>query len=276
MPTVRVLALIASHDEERFIGGCIEHLYRQGVHTYLIDDGSTDRTIEIAQSYWGRGLIGLERRPHDGVYRLRDILLRKEELAATLDADWFVHHDADEIRLSPQPDLSLHDALMEVDRQGFNAVNFIEFTFVPTREAPDHDHPRFRDTMRWYYPFRTGDRHQVKAWKRQPQQVRLADSGGHHIGFPDLAVYPVSFPMKHYQFLSPRHAVRKYIGRVHDPQALAMGWHGWRATLRREGIVLPSQDELREYKGDGHLDPTDPWRTHWLDQEARATVQVGG
>jgi glycosyltransferase involved in cell wall biosynthesis len=276
MPTVRVVALIASHDEERFIGGCIEHLHGQGVGTYLIDDGSTDCTVEIAEQYWGRGLIGLEHRPWDGVYRLRDILHRKEELASTIDADWFIHCDPDEIRLPPRPDTTLHDALADVDRQGYNAVNFMEFTFVPTQEAPDHDHPLFRDTMRWYYPFRSTDRHQVKAWKRHSRQVQLADSGGHHVGFPDLAVYPVSFPMRHYQLLSPAHAVRKYVRRVHDPNDLARGWHGWRATLRPERIVLPSQGDLLEYTGDEHLDPTRPWSRHWLDEQVRLPVEMAG
>jgi glycosyltransferase involved in cell wall biosynthesis len=267
---VRVLALIASHNEERFIGGCIEHLSRHGVETYLIDDGSTDRTVEIAEGYRGRGLIGLERRARDGIFRLRDILQRKEELASSLDADWFVHHDADEIRVSPRSDTTLGEALAEVDRQGYNAVNFIEFTYLPTREASDHDHPRFRDTMRWYYPFLPRPLHQVKAWKRQPRRVRLADSGGHLADFPGLAVYPVSFPMKHYQFLSAEHAIEKYVRRVYDPESLAMGWHGGRATLRPEDIVLPAQADLREYVDDAHLDPTDPWKTHWLfDQEVR-------
>ncbi|MGH2682622.1 MAG: glycosyltransferase family 2 protein [Actinomycetota bacterium] len=276
MPAVRVVALIASHDEELFIGGCIEHLHSQGVDTYLIDDGSTDRTVEIAERCWGRGLIGLERRPWDGVYRLRSLLERKEELAATLDADWFLHHDTDEIRLSPHPSITLAEVLAEVDRQGFNAVNFMEFTFLPTRESPDHDHPRFRDTMRWYYPFSRGDTDQVKAWKRQPRRVHLAESGGHLVDFPGRAVCPVRFPMRHYQFLSPAHAVRKYVRRIHDPRALAMGWHGGRATLRPEDVVLPGRDQLRECINDHHLDPSDPRRTHWLfDQEVRVIEAAG-
>jgi hypothetical protein len=261
---VRVVALIASHDEERFIGGCIEHLSSQGAETYLIDDGSTDRTVEIAEGYLGRGLLDLERRPWDGVYRLREILKRKEELGATIDADWFLHHDTDEIRLPPRSDTTLHDALAEVDRQGYNAVNFMELTYVPTREAPDHDHPRFRDTMRWYYPFSPRFAHHVKAWKRQPQPVRLADSGGHRVYFPGLTLYPESFPMKHYQFLSADQAIRKYVRRVYDPQAVAVGWHGGRATLTPSDIVLPGRTDLREYIDDDHLDPTDPWQSHWL------------
>ena len=38
-------------------------------------------------------------------------------------------------------------------REGYNAVDFLEFTFVPTREHPDHDHPRYQETMRGTTPF---------------------------------------------------------------------------------------------------------------------------
>ena len=55
---------------------------------------------------------------------------------------------------------------------GYNAVRFQELTFVPTQEHPDHDHARFRETMRWYYPFSSGRLDQVKAWRRQPRAGR--------------------------------------------------------------------------------------------------------
>jgi hypothetical protein len=41
----------------------------------------------------------------------------------------------------------------KTDAGGYNAVDFSELAFVPTRESPDHDHPDYRRTMRWYYAF---------------------------------------------------------------------------------------------------------------------------
>src|SRR5947209_3395096 len=142
---MRVIALLATYNEERFVGACIEHLAGQGVDVYLIDNDSTDRTVEIAGRRLGRGVVGIERFPRAGVYSWRPLLERKAQLAAELDADWFLHVDADEIRLPPRPGMTLAEALAEVDREGYNAVNFQEFTFVPTRESPEHDHPRFQE-----------------------------------------------------------------------------------------------------------------------------------
>ena len=100
---MRVVALLAAHNEERFIGHCIEHLARHGIDSYLIDNESEDATVELANRHRGRGLVGLETAPSDGVYAWRPLLERKEVLAATLEADWFLHVDPDEIRLLHAP-----------------------------------------------------------------------------------------------------------------------------------------------------------------------------
>jgi glycosyltransferase involved in cell wall biosynthesis len=256
---MRVIAIIAAYNEERFIAVCLEHLFRQGAEAYLIDNCSTDQTVAIANRYLGRGLVGLESFPRAaGRYNWRALLMRKEELAATLEADWFMHVDADEVRLPPRSDLTLTEAFAEVDEQGYNAVDFFEFTFIPTREEPDHDHPNFQQTMRRYYPFRPWSPHRLNAWRRQPARVELAWYGGHRVRFPGLRIAPTLFPMRHYLFLSVPHFLTKYVHRQYDPTEIKRGWHGWRSRVQPELIKLPAQAELRLYTSDAELDPTTP------------------
>jgi glycosyltransferase involved in cell wall biosynthesis len=264
---MHVIALLATYNEERFIAGCLEHLLRQDIEVYLIDNCSTDQTVTIAERYLGRGLIGIEMLPRAGVFSCRTQLERKERLAATLEADWFIHVDADEIHLSPRSDWTLAQAFAEVEAQGYNAVNFLEFTFIPTQEAPDHDQPDFQKTMRWYYPFLPRFPNLMRAWKRQPGAVEFAWSGGHRIRFPGLRLYPESFRMRHYLFLSVPQAVRKYVERRYDPAEVEGGWHGWRAKLRPEMIRLPTQAELRTYLSDDQLDPSQPRTQHYLAEQ---------
>ena len=83
---MRVVALLATHNERRFVGGCLEHLHAHGIETYLIDNGSTDDTVTIAEGHLGKGLIGIEELPHNGVFDLRRQLRRKEQLANELEA----------------------------------------------------------------------------------------------------------------------------------------------------------------------------------------------
>ena len=266
---MRVVAILATYNEERFIAPCLENLFRQGIQVYLIDNASTDGTVDIARRYLGRGLLGIENFPRDGVYRWTSILQRKEQLAAALEADWFMHVDADEIFTSPRPGITLAEMLEEVEAQGYNAVNFVHLTFIPTVEAPEHDHPQFEETMRWYYPFIPTFPHLIRAWKRQPAPVELARSGGHLVNFPGRSLYPQTFPIRHYLFLSMSHAVRKYVYKRYDAAEVQNGWHGWRAILTPDMIKLPSQAELSAYISDDELDAANPRTRHCFFDESR-------
>src|SRR5215216_2378158 len=108
---MRVVAILATYNEERFIAPCLESLFRQGIRAYLIDNDSTDQTVAIARRYLGRGLLGVENFPRDGTFNWSSLLKRKEQLAATIEADWFMHVDADEFYPSPRPGVTLAEIL---------------------------------------------------------------------------------------------------------------------------------------------------------------------
>jgi glycosyltransferase involved in cell wall biosynthesis len=118
---LRVVALIAAYNEEDVIDSVIRDLVRQRLDVYVIDNHSTDSTADRARSWLGRGVIGVEAFPREGPgegpgqYRWADLLRRKEELAVSLDADWFLHQDADEFRDSPWRSVDLLDAIALVD-----------------------------------------------------------------------------------------------------------------------------------------------------------------
>jgi glycosyltransferase involved in cell wall biosynthesis len=272
---MRVLALVATYNERRFIGPCLEHLSEHGIDAYLIDNCSTDNTVELAERWLGRGLIGIESFPRgeNDIYSWRSLLSRKEELSRELDADWFIHLDPDEIRLPPSGAQTLAEALESVDREGFNAVNFNEFTFIPTREEPDHDHADFRRTLRTYYPFAPQSPHKLTAWKATLDMEELASSGGHRVSFPGLRMHPLSFPMKHYLFLSGPHAIEKYVERSYDSDEVASGWHGWRAKIAAADVRLPSASELRRTRSDADLDFSAPRMNHYVEKLADPLAQ---
>jgi hypothetical protein len=259
--TVRIVAMIQVYNERRVLAACIEHLREQGVDVYLIDNESTDETMAIAERYIDRGVIGIETLPRDtNRFELRDQCARQEQLAATLDADWLIHHDADEMRVSPKRGQTLAEAIAEVDAAGFNAINFLEFTFVPTRESPDHDHPDFYKTMLWYYPYLPVFPHRLNAWKRQDGPVDMGGGwGGHRVSFPGLKMAPQSLYMRHYLYLSPAYALEKY-------NTHFAGWGGWRGSLKPEHIQLPSEAELRRFTDNDSLDPSNPRERHLIDE----------
>jgi glycosyltransferase involved in cell wall biosynthesis len=263
------------YNERRFIASCIEHLNEQGVAVYVIDNESSDETLAIAERYLGRGVIGVETLPRDDCFALRAQCERQEQLAQILDADWLIHHDADEIRVSPKRAQTLAAAIAELDEAGFNAADFVEFTFLPTRESPNHDHPNFQQTMRSYYPYSPFAPFRVNAWKRQDGPVDLVGKGGHQVHFPGLKISPQRLYMRHYLFLSVEHAMEKFVRRRYSPRELDMGWHGWRNSLAPEHFQLPSEAQLRRYEGDHLLDASKP-RTLPLLQELMAAPSSSG
>jgi hypothetical protein len=263
---LRVIAMLAVYNEERFLANCLEHLFEHGVEVYLLDNGSTDQSAAIARRYLGQGLLGIENFPREGVFRSRAIMQRKEELAAVLPGDWFMHVDADEIHVPPRSGYHLAEAFAEAEARGYNAINFQEFTFTPTQEAPDHDHANYLKTMRWYYPFTPFFPHRLNAWKQQAVRVDLSTSGGHQVRFPGLRLYPETFVMRHYLFLSVDHAVRKFVQQTYAPEEVERGWYGGRSGLQASGIRLPSQAELCWYQSDDQLGSSCPRTEHMLFQ----------
>ena len=180
---IRVVAIISTFNEADVIGHVIKHLVDSGVEVYVIDNRSTDDTVAEAKKWLGRGVLDVERFPTpagDGLFRWQAILDRKLAIAAEIRPDWIIHHDADEIRHSPWPNTPLREAIVLVDRHGFNAIDFRLLNFPPVDDAfaPGTD-PRAYFTRYEQGPER--DRIQVKCWKWSPDASFL--DGGHDVGF---------------------------------------------------------------------------------------------
>lgn len=263
----RVIAIMFTYNEQRFIEGAIRHLAAHGVESYVCDNESTDDTVHIARRFLGNEVLRIDHIPRQNMFDLRRNLCRIEELSGILDADWMMFTDPDERHLPPDGDITLAQAFAGAEAEGYNAVNFLECVFHPTREEPDHDHAHYETTMTRFYPFAPSHPHRVTAWKQPVRPVEIAWSGGHLVRFPGLSVYPAAFLMKHYLLLSRDHAIEKYVDRRHEPAAIRRGWHGWRATITAEDITLPPERELRPWAAGDRPDLSHPWKEHWLDRQ---------
>ncbi len=271
---MRIVALLAVRNEELYLARCLEHLLAQGIEVHLIDHGSTDATPAIAREFARRGGVTVESFPYRGLYEWGKILQRKEELAAHLPADWFIHHDADEIREAPAPWRTLAEGIAAVDEEGYNAIDFAEVVFTPTGPEESFEGRDYVAEMRHYYPFAPRPEHRVNAWKNLGARVDLASSGGHRVQFPRQRLYPQPFVLRHYVFLSLAHLCRKYGERTFDPAELSRGWHGQRAAFRAEGVRFPPREFFQVLGPDGRFDLSQPRRRHFF--LARPTAGEAG
>lgn len=231
----RIVALMTVYNEGDLIRPVIGDLIANGIDVYLLDNASTDDTVEQASHWLGKGLLHIESYPRDSgfperterEFALKDILRREEEVAAHLGADWYLHVDADEFRESPWEGLTLSQAIRKAESEGYSAINYELYNFRPTGD----DFPRGGDPRRFLTHWEPGDWFdsvQIKTWKHPGTRVDLANTGGHNVQFPGRKVCPVPFILRHYPIRGEEHGRRKIFGerfgRFSEAER-AQGWH---------------------------------------------------
>lgn len=263
---MRAIALIAVYNEERFIKNCLEHLIAQGLETILIDNQSTDNTQTIARQFLGHGLIEILTLQRNGFFSLESQLYMKQEIINNLQCDWVLHADADEIHFS-RYGKTLKDEFWEAESRGYNAINFQEFTFLPTIEFPDHDHANYMETMLHYYAFRPWTPHLVRAYKKPSIKLNIASTGGHFPkDYPDFRLSPNTLGMRHYMCLSKAHLIRKYVVRGFDPKELAKGWMVDRSKITAKNMRFPSINQLKLMTDPINLEDSTFRKIHFLEE----------
>jgi glycosyltransferase involved in cell wall biosynthesis len=253
VPDVRVVALVAAFNEADVIGSVVRDLVAQGIDVHVLDDGSTDGTVEALAPLVGRGVLAVERLPatEPRTFSLARLMRRKEALARELGADWFINHDADEFRESPWHDATLREAIGRVDALGYNAIDFELLNFWPTHDdfRPGDDP---RQAFRHYARGDDFDRVQIRCWKNVGP-VDLASTGGHEAAFPGRRVFPIRFLLRHYPIRSQAHGERKVLRERRpsfDTTERERGWHVQYEAVGAGARFLRDPATLTEYDGD--------------------------
>jgi glycosyltransferase involved in cell wall biosynthesis len=245
----RLGAIITAYNEADVIADTIRHLAANGVGVYLIDNWSTDGTMDEALAVKDVEWLGHERYPEDGpskMFELTRLLERVEAIASNLDVDWIISNDADEFRYSPWPGVGLRDAIFHVDRQGFNAVNHSYLTFELTEDSLEVGSV-FKD-LTWFQ-LELFDLSRVTCWHHEPGRIEeIAWSGNHAIRFAGRAVFPYNFLCKHYPIRSLEQGTRK-IFRDRLPRypvsERLKGWHFHYDKLSPQKLIKPTEGLLQ-------------------------------
>jgi hypothetical protein len=242
----RVAAIIHVFNEEDIVEETVRHLVSEGIEVHAFDNWSTDRSWDLLNRLADARLLkSLSRFPErpTSEFLWREQLEHTARYARTIDADWVLHHDADEIRCSPWPGVSLREAISRVDALGYSAIDFtvIDFRFVEGCEAIRSG---FQRGLRYFeFGKRPGHFLQVKCW-RNSSNVDLALSGGHDAAFDGRKIFPLKFLMKHYPLRNIDQANQKVfrdrLARTAHERSVR-GWHSHYATFESAGVVAPWQ-----------------------------------
>lgn len=249
-PEFTVVAFVTVYNEEDILEPILDDLAEQGVQAYVLDNWSTDDSWDIVQSRLGNGVLGAERWPAEGRpehFDLRASLSRVETLAGELRADWYLKHDADEIRRSPWDGVTLREAMWSVQLAGYNVLDFTVINYPPTdggfhRGVDPWEHFRYFE-----FGSRPGHFRQFKAWRNFGQEISYASSGSHQIDFEGARVFPYKFELHHYPLRSQEHGLRKVLQERmtrYLPSAKKRGWHNHYDHISEETNLVRDPADL--------------------------------
>ena len=248
---LKVLAIIHTYNEEDVIEKTIKYLISQNVDILVLDNWSTDKTYEIVEKvqleYPKRITLKKypENKPEENYYDWTNQLHETERLSKQLDYDWYIHYDADEIRIAPFKDVTLAEMISYVDSLGYNAINT---TVIDFRMTDENDNIFAQNA---YFEIGRKPTHfmQIKTWKKC-NDIELASTGGHLAKFQNQKVYPLKILNKHYPLRNLKQAEKKiYQDRLprFEKEKKEKGWHGHYDKIAKDRDFIYDKENLNKY-----------------------------
>ncbi len=256
---------MACRNEATYLPTCLHHLATNGIEFAIVDNGSTDHSLDIARSAEFKPfLVDVLSVPFNGVFELETLLRAKMSIADSVAADWVMNVCPDEILHSNRQDTTLAQNLAEFDRAGFNVVNFDEFVFLPL-ESDWQEGCRGWQAMRHYYFFEPARLRQMRIWKKGKGLTNVRHGGYRLDGEKSFA--PESLVLRHYIFRDQQHALDKFTHRRFAEQELARGWHSNRHGYPQDNFLFPpaARLEMLPRPDSFALSRERPWKKHYWD-----------
>ncbi len=267
---MRAIAVIALRNEITYLANCLQHLIDNGIDYAVIDNDSADGSAELVKSSrFRRNLVAFETLPFDGSFNLVAQLEKKAELCKVLDADWFLHLDADEIMHSRRDGETLAAGIARLSETGANIINFEEFVFLPVEHSYRPDWPVCQP-MGYYYFFAPKPQRLHRVWRAGFTAIN-AEKGGHELSGEGLQIATENFVLRHYIFVDQAHAYRKYTNRTFNSVECKRGWHRNRIGYQKYQYTMPPKYKLQHLADINHhaLSRDDPKNTHYWEWDAR-------
>lgn len=242
---VSICAVIAVRNEFSYLRVLLPLLAEQNIDVVIIDNDSSDNSHDLYSLHKNNPIIAVENLPYIGLFSLSEQLAKKKEVYSTLQHDWLIHQDADEVLEHHRQGDTLRDALQEADDAGFNAINFEEFVFLP-ESGGDYDGRNYYQELLRYYFFERHKNALNRAWKRIAG-FNNGHLGGHVLSGDNIKMFPENHVLRHYIALNEERVKKKYTERVFAGKELDKGWHKDRFNIERESLSFPQTSEYLLY-----------------------------
>lgn len=211
---------------------------KEGLDIIIIDHDSTDGSAEWIQERLGKEIDQSINMPWLGNFSLKQQLETKKKVIKDIKQQWIIHLDADEWPQSCNENETLIEAIKRVDQDGYNAINFNEFVFLPIKGSKKIEH---------YYFFEPNERRLMRAWRRN-SKLDNNSHGGHKLAETSekLNLAEESFTLRHYIINDEQSANEKYLTRNYNKDEIRQGWHKNRLKICARNLILPDAIYLNQ------------------------------
>ena len=204
---MKIVAFTIVYNEEEVIEKCIENAKEQGLNIIVIDNGCTDKTIEIVKHL--EVPVYEHKTEKYNVFEINKWAISKVK---SIGCDWFVLKDADEM-FETYDGRKVAEAVTEADTAGYNCMRFDMYEFWPTVDD-DMAIEDFTERIQYYSYF--GNRH-LKMIKNSSE----ISTNNPHKPQGQIKESPTRLILRHYKFISleqGRRKVKSRLGRYHYPR----------------------------------------------------------
>jgi len=198
---MKIIAFIIVYNEEEIIEKCIENAKEQGLETIVIDNGCTDSTIEIVKSL---GIPIYEKKTEK--YRIHEIYRWTIACVKKIGCDWYVLKDADEMFETYDKKMTIREAVIKADKEGYNCMRFDMYEFWSTVDD-DLTIEDFTERIQYYSYYYSGRVTMIKNDPLIHMDLFTFPRGKGKLS-PDRLI------LRHYKFISFEQGRRKVKSRL--------------------------------------------------------------
>lgn len=204
---MKIIAFIIVYNEEEMIAKCIKNTREQGLDVIVIDNGCTDRTIEIAK---GLGVPVFEHKTEK--YDVVAMITWAVSQVKKIGCDWYTVKDVDEM-FETYDGRKVIEVVSEADDLGYNCMRFDMYEFWPTVDD-DLSITDFIERIQYYSYYKS---HRLSMIKNSSEILIINP----HTSSGVLKESPIKLILRHYKFINleqGRRKVKSRLSRVCNPK----------------------------------------------------------
>jgi len=247
---MKIIAFITVYNEEEMIGKCIENAREQGLDVIVIDNGCTDRTIEIAKDL---GVLVSEHKTEK--YDVVAMITWAVSQAKRIGCDWYAVKDADEM-FETYDGRKVIEVVNDADILGYNCMRFDMYEFWPTVDD-DLSITDFTERIQYYSYYAS---HRLSMIKNNPE-IWVANP---HEARGTVKESPNKLILRHYKFIGleqGREKVKSRLSRVCNPETRGLQYRKFTDESKYYVLEEEVYKRLNKFSGDWIKEKVfDGWR----------------